>query len=324
MTAQPGAIPYLTADDVRHRLAPAGAVEALREALRAGLRPEADHARIAEPLVNGELLLMPAEAGADAGIKVLSLAPDNPARGLARIQGLYILFDAETLTPRCLIDGPALTDLRTPAVSVAATLDALRRSGEPLDVVLYGAGHQGLGHLDTLRDTLAGHRPLGTVTAVVRRPDRVASHGDLTHVVGTGSAEAARATTAAGVIVCATTARQPLFDGALVRDDAVVIAVGSHEPDARELPAGLLGRAAVVVEDVTTALRECGDVVLAVAEGAIAATDLVPMADVVTGRIGLPADGPVVFKSSGMSWEDLVVATAVAGPGDELRPLTAS
>ncbi|MFI2489000.1 ornithine cyclodeaminase family protein [Promicromonospora kroppenstedtii] len=313
MTAQPGAIPYLTADDVRQRLAPAGAVEALREALRAGLRPEADHARIAEPLTNGELLLMPAEAGADAGIKVLSLAPGNPARGLARIQGVYLLFDAETLTPRCLIDGPALTDLRTPAVSVAATLDVLRGTSAPLDVVLHGAGHQGLGHLDTLRDALAGYRPLGTVTAVVRRPDRVTSRGDLTRVVGAGSAEADRATAAAGVIVCATTAREPLFDGALVRDDAVVIAVGSHEPDARELPADLLSRAAVVVEDVATALRECGDVVLAVGEGAVSATDLVPMADVVTGRVSLPADRPVVFKSSGMSWEDLVVATAVAG-----------
>jgi hypothetical protein len=48
--------------------------------------------------------------------------------------------------------------------------------------------------------------------------------------------------------------------------DVVVVAVGSHEPDAREVDAPLLGRATVVVEDVGTALREAGDVVLAIAE----------------------------------------------------------
>jgi ornithine cyclodeaminase len=56
-----------------------------------------------------------------------------------------------------------------------------------------------------------------------------------------------------------------VFDSGLLRDDVVVVAVGSHEPDARELDGRLLGRASVVVEDVATALREAGDVVLAIA-----------------------------------------------------------
>ena len=89
----------------------------------------------------------------------------------------------------------------------------------------------------------------------------------------------------ADVVVCATSARAPLFDSALLRDDVVVVAVGSHEPDARELDAALLGRATVVVEDVATALREAGDVVLAIAEGALDPADLVPMRDVVTGAV---------------------------------------
>jgi ornithine cyclodeaminase len=115
----------------------------------------------------------------------------------------------------------------------------------------------------------------------------------------------------ADVVVCATSARSPVFDSALLREDAVVIAVGSHEPDARELDAPLLGRATVVVEDVATALREAGDVVLAIAEGTLTPVDLVPMRDVVSGAVAVPADRPLVFKSVGMSWQDLVVATAV-------------
>jgi ornithine cyclodeaminase len=67
----------------------------------------------------------------------------------------------------------------------------------------------------------------------------------------------------------------------------------------------------VVVEDVATALREAGDVVLAIDEGPLSSDDLVPMRDVVTGAVSPPADRPLVFKSVGMSWQDLVVAEAV-------------
>lgn len=102
-----------------------------------------------------------------------------------------------------------------------------------------------------------------------------------------------------------------MFDSAPLPADVVVIAVGSHEPDARELDAALLGRASVVVEDVETALREAGDVILAIRDGTLDAGDLIAMRDVVTGAVQLPTERPVVFKSVGMSWQDLVVATAL-------------
>jgi ornithine cyclodeaminase len=77
------------------------------------------------------------------------------------------------------------------------------------------------------------------------------------------------------------------------------------------VPAALCARATVVVEDVGTALREAGDVCLAVRDGALRPADLVPMRDVVTGHTVPPADRPLLFKSVGMSWQDLVVAEAV-------------
>ena len=51
-----------------------------------------------------------------------------------------MLFDSSTLSPRALIDGPALTDIRTSAVSVAAIRDALERDAGTLDIVVFGAG----------------------------------------------------------------------------------------------------------------------------------------------------------------------------------------
>lgn len=289
-------------------LPPAAAVDAITAALRAGFDPADDTARSIVPTARGQLLLMPSEAGDHAGVKVATIAPDNPAAGLPRIQAAYLLFDAATLTLQAILDGTALTTLRTPAVSVAAVRPALDRVQEPARVVVFGAGPQAVGHVETL----AGVHSLGTVTFAVRSPDLApAALRERGAVVAVGSDDAAAALASAHVLVCATSARTPLFDSDAVGSDAIVIAVGSHEPEARELDAALLGRATVVVEDVDTALREAGDVIQAVDEGALETGSLVPMRDVVTGATALPADRPVVFKSVGMSWQDLVVATAV-------------
>ena len=48
---------------------------------------------------------MPAAMSRFVGVKLASVAPDNPALGLPRIQGVYVLFDAVCLTPVALIDG---------------------------------------------------------------------------------------------------------------------------------------------------------------------------------------------------------------------------
>jgi ornithine cyclodeaminase/alanine dehydrogenase-like protein (mu-crystallin family) len=120
---------------------------------------------------------------------------------------------------------------------------------------------------------------------------------------------------AADIVCCCTTAREPLFDGARVADHATVVAIGSHEPDARETDDALAARSTVVVESRTSALREAGDVIQAIESGAIADGDLVTLAELVRGE-AKPAEGrPRLFKSTGMSWEDAVVADALAEAG---------
>jgi ornithine cyclodeaminase/alanine dehydrogenase-like protein (mu-crystallin family) len=286
-------------------LGPAGAVRAIRAALCGGLDPAADPPRATAELSAGQLLLMPSEIRAAAGVKMVTVAPGNPARGLPRVQACYLLLDRETLALRAVLDGTALTTLRTPAVSVAAVLDRL--PDRPLRVAVIGAGPQATAHVATL----AAVRPLDRIGYLVRDPSRTPLDA-----VRLGSAAADDALRTADIVVCATAARTPLFDSGLLRADAVVVAVGSHQPDARELDASLLGRATVVVEDVGTALREAGDVVLAIAEGALPATALVPLRDLVTGRHLPDPERPLVFKSVGMAWQDLVVAEAVLdGPG---------
>jgi len=307
-------LPLIDGDRMRAVMPPASAVAAIEAALRAGLDPAAEPARTIVDLTGGQLLLMPSESGTRAGVKVVSVAPGNSGRGLPRIQGVYLLLDAATLTPVALLDGTTLTALRTPAVSLAAVRPLLLGEGGPLRLAVFGAGPQAVGHVDALVDVLRPARQVTSVSYLVRRPG-AATIPDLggiaTRVLASTGPDADQAVSDADVIVCATTAREPLFDGRTVRETAAVIAVGSHEPDAREVDGNLALRAQVVVEDAGTATREDGDVVLAVAEGSLRPEDLVPMRDVVTGRRALSTDRPVLFTSTGMAWEDLVVACAV-------------
>jgi ornithine cyclodeaminase len=301
-------VPFLSAADVARAITRAGAAQAITDTLRAGLDPAEDAPREIVDLANGQLLLMPSETSTAVGLKAAAVAPGNPERGHPRVQATYLLLDRDTLALTALVDGIALTDLRTPAVSMAALLPVVDRLPAPASVLVLGAGPQGTGHVAALAECPG--LELGRVVYVVRDVERARSAlPPGTEVIA--HADVAAAVRAADVIVCATTARTPLFDAADVRDEAVVLAVGTHEPDARELDGALLGRSTVVVEDVAAALREAGDVVLAIEEGHLGVDRLVPLADLVTDRTRPDPGRPVVFKSTGMSWEDLAVAEAL-------------
>ncbi|MFE1891018.1 ornithine cyclodeaminase family protein, partial [Streptomyces microflavus] len=158
-------------------LGPAGAVAAVREALAGGLDPDGDVPRVVVPLAHGQGLLMPSESGGWFGVKIATVAPGNDARGLRRINATYLLHDSATLTPVALLDGVALTTLRTPAVSVAACLDRLRAladGGGGLRLVVFGAGPQGEGHVAAVR----AHVPVADVTVVTRRGGHVPGWAD--------------------------------------------------------------------------------------------------------------------------------------------------
>ncbi|MFH5823485.1 ornithine cyclodeaminase family protein [Georgenia sp. AZ-5] len=291
------------------------AVDALESVLLAGFDPEEDPPRSSVPTAAGELLLMPSTAGGASGVKVLSVTPDNGARGRPRIQGAYVLFDGPGQDVAAVLDGTALTTLRTPALSALAVRHLSGDAG-PVRLVVIGTGPQARAHVPAVRAV----RPVAEVALVGRDEGRLRAFAEEVAATGLpvtthGLDDCAAAVAAADVVCCCTSAERPLFDGGLVRDGAVVVAMGSHSPAAAELDAGLLARSAVVVESRAVALREAGDVVQAVAAGTTTPERLVPLADLVAGRVTLPAAGPRVFKSVGMPWQDLAVAERVYRAG---------
>jgi ornithine cyclodeaminase/alanine dehydrogenase-like protein (mu-crystallin family) len=272
-------LPFIAAAEVEQRLSAAKAADALEAALLAGLDPEADPPRGVVELDRGQILVMASAAASHPVVKLVTVG------GEPRIQGVCVIFDGTTLAPIALVDGIAVTNVRTSAVSALAVRHLAAPDARRL--VVFGRGPQAQAHVRALRAI----RPIEQVDMLGR------ARTDVDELVR-----------AADIICCCTTAREPLFDGGLVADHATVVAIGSHEPDARETDDTLAARATVVVESRTSALREAGDVILAIDSGATTADQLVTLAELIRGEVKPPAARPRFFKSTGMSWEDAVVA----------------
>ncbi|WP_281882287.1 ornithine cyclodeaminase family protein [Agromyces rhizosphaerae] len=299
--------PFIGADAVRGALSMRGAIDAIARALPL-VDADAQPARVAAPLSRGQFLLMPSELGAVAGCKVLTVAgPERAPEATERIQGVMLLFDSRTLAPRAIVDGAALTSLRTPAVS-AAIADLVTPS-DASTLAVFGTGPQARAHVEAMRAI----RPIDRAFVVARTRERAATATadwvfDDVEVCPADSGIVAEA----DLIVCATTAAEPVLASPDVPAHATVVAIGSHEPHRRELPADLLGRSHVVVEGRQVAATEAGDVILAIADGALDEARLLTARDLATGAATVDFDRPRVVKTCGMAWQDVVVAAAVA------------
>ena len=274
---------FISAAEVAQRLPAAQAVDVLEAALLAGLDPEAEAPRAVVELGGGQLLVMPSAAAIQPVVKLLTVG------GEPRIQGICVVFDTTTLAPVALVDGIALTNLRTASVSALAVRHLAVPDARRL--LVFGRGPQAHAHATALR--------------AVRPVEHV-------HMVGRDRGSVDELLAAADIICCCTTAREPLFDGELVADHATVVAIGSHEPDARETDDTLASRATIVVESRASALREAGDVILAIDAGATTADQLVTLSELVRREAKPGTDRPRLFKSTGMSWEDAIIASALA------------
>ena len=303
------------------RVLPFGvAMDALDAALRADVDPELDGPRLFSDAPGGEFLVMPAQGAEFSGLKALTLAPGNPARGLEKVQGLYLLFASDTLAPVAVLEGACLTAIRTPAVTISAVraLAAIAPAGAELPaaprILVFGASVQALSHIraalvafPTARFEIVGRRPERVAALIQELRDDPAS-ASLEVTDRTGDAEAAVGE--ADIIICATSASTPLFDGRLVQDHAIVAATGTHGLDLREVDDHLVNRSDLVVEGRGSAERENGN--LATAWSAADWRERPPanLRDLALGRMTRAAGRPAFYTGVGMSWEDLVCATA--------------
>lgn len=294
-------IPFVTAAELHRAVDWPTAIEAIAHG---ALRSREVSQRSIVDVSQGQLLLMPAEDSEFVGCKVLSVAPANPAAGLERIQGIFLLMDAATLTLRAMFDGVALTSLRTPAVSAAAIDRVAESDARTLGII--GTGPQAIAHALAVRTV----RPIQTVLIAGTSSARSEAAADTLRAEGVDAVPAsAEKAAGAEIVVCATTASDPVLEHRWVSPTATVAAIGSHEAQKRELPGELLGAAQVIVESRGVALSEAGDVIQAIAEGHLSADALVELGSVMSGEWRVDATRPRVVKTCGVGWQDLAIAS---------------
>ncbi|MBA3289920.1 MAG: ornithine cyclodeaminase family protein [Actinobacteria bacterium] len=298
---------YLGPEELSAALPLGAAIDALDE-MFSGQLPSAPR-RSHHDVGPGELLIMPAwSAGRGAGVKLVTVSPDNPGRGLPLVHGMYVLFEPESLAIQGLIDGAALTTLRTAAVSGVATKHLARPDSSTL--VVFGGGIQGLAHLEAMVTVLPQLEQVLCVSRSVESSQRLVSRAKALGLRGVLADPTAVAS--ADVVCTCTTSATPLFDGSLLSPGTHVNAIGAYKPNARELDDAAMRRAMIFVELKASALHEAGDLRLPIEAGLLKASDITELADVASartaGRSGV--DDITIFKSVGVAFEDLVVATA--------------
>ncbi|MDQ2935802.1 MAG: ornithine cyclodeaminase family protein [Chloroflexota bacterium] len=305
------ALPFLDADALRSAVPVVELIDAVEQAYRdvAGGR-DASPARSRVAMPNGDLLLMPGlrRGGLGASIKLVTVTPANAARGLPTVQAILLWIDAETGTPRALLDGAELTAIRTGAGTGAATRLLARTDASVLAQI--GAGAQAAWQV---RAVLAV-RPIREVRVYARGPSRDALAGrfsDDARVVAVGSAR--EAIQGADIICCATTSNDPVFDADWVGPGTHVNAIGAFRPDMVELPPPLFRRAALVAVDSRgAALVEAGDVLAAIEAGELVEGDVIEIGSLTRNYAGRrDPEAITIFKSVGLAIQDLAASELI-------------
>jgi ornithine cyclodeaminase/alanine dehydrogenase-like protein (mu-crystallin family) len=229
------------------------------------------------------------------GAKLVNVYPDNEARGLPTHLALVVIFRSDTGETLAVMDGRLITEMRTAAVSAAATKLLSWPSARTLAVL--GSGVQARSHVQAL----ALVRRFDEVRVWSRDPQHAKAFAD---EIGATASSAEDAVRGADVVVTCTNSPEPVLQGAWLKPGVLVNAVGAVGATRRELDDTAM-RGAVVVDSRQAAMQESGDVLLAGAQ------IYAELGELLAGTKPRPQAEVTVFKSLGLAVEDLAAAKLV-------------
>ncbi|NOH03969.1 MAG: hypothetical protein HND47_19380 [Chloroflexi bacterium] len=308
----------LNAEEVRKALPMKETIEAMKNAYASLSDGKAEvPLRTRLPIPNHDALgiFMPAYVqakDADAlAVKVVSIFPNNPARGLPYIQAAVFAFEAGTGAVSAVLEGGALTAIRTGAGSGAA-IDLLARKDSKV-AAIFGAGVQGRTQLEAACTV----RKIEMAWIFDSDPNRAAAF--VKEMAGKGSLPAdlraasspREAVQAADIICTATTSTTPVFDDADLKPGVHISAIGAYTPEMAETPAETVRRAMVFVDSRSAVLAEAGDLIQPIQKGLITeAHVLAELGEIVLGRKPGRESGEEItfFKSVGVAVQDAMAA----------------
>jgi len=294
---------WLAEQDVRAVLSLPELIDAMESALVAFSTGEVDQPVRTAIEVHDRTFFasMPAYDGVHGilGAKLVTVFPENAARGLHTHLAAISLFDAGSGELTAVMDGRYITELRTAAASAVSVRHLAREDATVLGIL--GSGVQARSHLAALQLV----RPFREIRAWSPTPEHLREFA-VGPVQAAMSAE--KAIRGADVALIATSAVTPAIDNGWVKDGAHVIAIGACRPSQREIDPTLVARAALFVDSRAAAVKESGDVIPH-GERHIRAE----LGEVACGRKPGRRTGEEVtlYKSLGLAIEDLTAAALV-------------
>ena len=247
------------------------------------------------------------------GVKLVSLFPGNPERGLSGHRGAVILFEPETGGAVAMMDAGLLTAIRTAAASAVATRVLARADACRLAII--GTGEQAEHHLTAMRAV----RPVTDVHIVGRHAARAEAfaqaaskaHPDLRITHGTD----VRAGVAGADIICTVTnAATPVLHGDWLEPGQHLNVVGASIPSKREIDDTAVLRAALWVDYRPSALAQAGELVDMIAAGVLEPSHIrAEIGAVIRGDASGrgAADQITLYRSMGVIAQDLACAQHV-------------
>jgi thiomorpholine-carboxylate dehydrogenase len=289
---------FLNEDQVRKHLRMADLIPAVEKALidfSAGKVTQPVRSVIKVDPPGGFLGLMPASTPDGLGLKAVTFYPSNAERGIPTHMATVFLVDPETGVPLAIMDGRLITEMRTAAVSAAATKLLALRDSKVLAIL--GSGVQARSHAEALR-LVRNFDEIRVWGPTRERAERFARE------IGAKSMSAEEAVRGADIVVTATNSKMPVLKGSWLKSGCHVNAVGACRPDWREIDDAAM-RNVVFVDSREGALKESGDVILS------SAKIYAEIGEALAGKVPSRANETTIFKSLGMAVEDIAAALLV-------------
>lgn len=295
---------FISDTQVRDTLRNADVYAAMEQAFRSYGQDQAVNLPRIRASVGGRTISTMGAVLLDGPIPVMGVKSYPTIEG--KFNFMISLFCANTGAALAMVQGNALTEFRTAAVTLLAASHLARE--EPECLALFGSGAQARAHARALLSAYRFKEVL-VIDDFGNGEEFAASLTDA-HDVSARIASSSEALQRADFIVTATRAKTPLFDGKLVRPGTFIAAIGSSKPDTREIDDALLGRAAcIAVEDTRQALSEAGEFVLANPD-LLRTLPVVPLGAFVNGTAEYHRNEQdiTIYKSVGIGLEDVALA----------------
>lgn len=312
----------LSADDVQQALPMSEAIDIMQEAfgaLSAGRVTVPLRTHLAMPDHAANALFMPVYyPPADLmGIKVVTLNEGNPERGLPLIGATVLLFNASDGSLKAMMDAESLTAIRTGAGSGLAT--RLLSSPDAKIAAIFGYGVQAKAQIEAI----SAVRSLEQIYIYGRSGEKVQQFVDEMNCEFSADFIAARGLEElrhAQIICTATTAHEPLFNRDHLNNHVLINAIGTYQPDKREISGSIMEDAFLVVDQAAACLAEAGEFVLARREGLLPAEkEIVEIGALDKNEIKRSRQqGITVFKSVGNAVQDVAAAARIVSNAGKL------